>query len=85
MYGYGPHTFNRGAWHFCMRCDIKSKLNAMTWQRGLLLCRECLDPWPLEGQREQAISQVLTDGKVDFQIDPKLTYPIMDSDDLLMF
>ncbi|HEY1646275.1 MAG TPA: hypothetical protein VGF75_08030 [Candidatus Saccharimonadales bacterium] len=57
----------------------------MTWQRGLLLCSICLDPYPLEGQREQAIMLVLTDGKVDFQVSPKLTEPVVDSDDLMIF
>lgn len=81
----GPHTFNKGPWHNCSRCDKKCKLNAMTWQRGLILCRECLDPYPLLGQREEAIAQVLEDGKHDFQISPKLEFPEPDSDDLMMF
>ena len=81
----GPHTFNKGPWHFCMRCDKKTKLSAMTWQRGLLLCRICVDPYPLLGQREQAIMQTLTDGKSDFQVSPKLTEPVVDSDDLMLF
>ncbi len=82
---YGPHTFNKGAWHYCMRCDIKWKLSGMQWQRGLLLCPACVDPWPLEGQREEAIALVLSDGKVDFDVDPKLKDPVVDSDDLLIF
>lgn len=81
----GPHTFNRGPWHFCMRCAIKCKLADMEWQRGLLLCKVCWDPYPLLGQREQAIMEVLTDGKVDFQVSPKLMEPVVDSDDLMLF
>ena len=57
----------------------------MEWQRGLLLCQECYDPYPLEGQREQAIYQVLTDGKVDFDIAEKLKDPVTDTDDMLIF
>jgi hypothetical protein len=81
----GPHTFNQGAWHNCMRCDIKTKIAAMQWQRGLLLCSTCWDPWPLEGQREQGIAQVLMDGKVDFDIAEKLKDPVVDTDDMLLF
>lgn len=81
----GPHTFNQGAWHNCSRCDIKCKLSNMQWQRGLILCPECYDPWPLEGQREQAIAQTLMDGKVDFEIDPKLRDPVIETDDMLIF
>lgn len=81
----GPHTFNRGPWHNCSRCDIKTKLSELEWQRGLLLCKMCYDPYPLEGQREQAIAQVLMDGKVDFEIDEKLRDPVVDADDDLMF
>lgn len=82
---YGPHTFNQGPWHFCMRCERKWKISGETWQRGLLLCPFCVDPWPLEGQREQAIAQVLMDGKVDFQIAEKLRDPFVDTDDMLLF
>jgi len=82
---YGPHTFNKGPWHFCMRCDTKNKIADMEWQRGLLLCKECYDPYPLEGQREQAIAQVLMDGKYDFEIAPKLVDPVVDTDDELIF
>lgn len=81
----GPHTFNQGAWHNCMRCDTKTKIAAMNWQRGLLLCSRCYDPYPLEGQREQAIAQILMDGKVDFDIAEKLKDPVTDTDDMLLF
>jgi hypothetical protein len=83
----GPHTFNQGAWHNCMRCDEKTKLHILQWQRGLLLCPRCYDTgtFPLEGQREIAIDEVLTDGKYDFQIDPKLQDPIVDTDDMILF
>lgn len=77
---YGPVTFNQGAWHFCMRCERKTKLSNMRWQLGLLLCPICVDPWPLLGQREIAIAQKLQDGKVDFQIDPKLSDPVIEDD-----
>jgi hypothetical protein len=68
-----------------MRCERKWKVAGETWQRGLLLCPSCLDPYPLEGQREQAIAQVLMDGKVDFDIAEKLKDPFVDTDDMLLF
>lgn len=80
----GPHSFNQGAWHNCMRCERKTKLSALTWQRGVLLCRTCLDPWPLTGQREVAIAQVLMDGKQEFQVDPKLAEPVIEDDILYL-
>jgi recombinational DNA repair protein (RecF pathway) len=80
----GPHTFNKGPWHNCMRCDRKTKLARLNWQRGLLLCPICWDPYPLEGQREQAIANKLMDGKVDFKVSKKLTDPVVDTDDLMM-
>ena len=84
-YIVGPHTFNKGPWRFCMRCAVKTKIANMEWQRGLLLCKRCYDPYPLLGQREQAIAQVLMDGKYDFQIAPKLEDPVVDTDDELIF
>lgn len=59
----------------------------MTWQRGLLLCPLCLDVGdkPLLGQRDVAIAQALSDGKVDFRVDEKLVSPLPDQEDLLMF
>lgn len=81
----GPHTFNKGPWGTCYRCAEKTKLDVLQWQRGLLLCPTCYDPYPLEGQREQAIAQVLMDGKYDFEISPKLVDPVVDTDDELIF
>lgn len=82
---YGPHTFNQGPWHLCMRCDFRCKIAAMTWQRGLLLCQVCYDRGDLLGQREQKISQVLQDGKVEFQIAEKLQDPVQEPEDMFMF
>jgi hypothetical protein len=49
----------------------------MEWQRGLLLCDECLDTgiFPLVGMREPAIANVLTDGKEELAPVEKLRNP----------
>lgn len=80
----GQRTFLQGPWHYCGRCDDKTKIREMTWQNGILLCPTCVDQFMSSpGQREFMIDQVLSDGKVEFMPDPKLTDPDMDieSDD----
>jgi len=72
----GPRSFNEGAWHYCARCDCKTHIFDMDWQRGKLLCtiRNCWDDM-LEGQREQVIAQVLGDGQMEYAPVPKLREP----------
>lgn len=71
------HTYLTGPWHLCSRCDTRQKIAEMKWQRGLLLCDECYDtgPFPLVGQREPAIANVLTDGKEELAPVDKLRNP----------
>ena len=72
----GPkHTFWAGPWRYCSRCDRKTKIAEMQWQRGRLLCHFCFDEWPLLGQREIAIAQVLEDGKEELTPVEKLRDP----------
>lgn len=72
----GPkHTFWAGPWRYCVRCDRKTKIAAMQWQRGKLLCEHCYDSWPLLGQREAAIERVLADGKEELAPVEKLRNP----------
>jgi hypothetical protein len=47
----------------------------LRWQRGLLLCHFCFDAWPLLGQREIGIDEVLTDGKQELVPVEKLRNP----------
>lgn len=68
------HTYLTGAWHYCGRCDEKCKIADMTWQRGVLLCPECVDK-KLLGDRELAIAQVLNDGKEELAPVEKLRHP----------
>jgi hypothetical protein len=77
----GQRTFLTGPWHYCGRCDEKTKIKTMTWQNGALLCPTCVDRFPASpGVRERIIDQVLSDGKEEFQIDPKLLDPDSDID-----
>ena len=68
------HTLLQGPWHNCGICDKKTKIAKMTWQRGVLRCPGCVDA-KLLGQREVQIAEVLTDGKLEYVPDPKLTNP----------
>lgn len=68
--------FWAGPWRYCARCDRKTKIADMEWQRGKLLCkRYCFDSWPLLGQREPAIERVLADGKEELAPVEKLRNP----------
>lgn len=63
----GRRSFLVGPWHFCARCDTKTHIRDMAWQRGKLLCkiRKCWDTLLL-GDREPIIAQVLGDGREEF-------------------
>jgi hypothetical protein len=74
------HTWLTGPWHDCGICDRKTKLNTMTWQRGVLRCQKCVDK-KLLGQRDVQIAEVLTDGKEEFVPAPKLRFP--DHDEII--
>lgn len=68
-------SFLRGPWHYCARCDRKTHIDEMSWQRGLLLCnRYCIDE-NLLGEREIKIAQVLADGKEEYAPAEKLRNP----------
>jgi hypothetical protein len=72
------HTHFTGPWHYCDRCDSKTKIALMKWERGLLLCPKCQDSngTPgLLGERDIKIAQVLTDGKEEFAPVEKLRNP----------
>lgn len=63
------HTHLTGPWRYCARCDKKTKIKDMKWERGLLLGPECQDSNALPGllgERDVKISQVLMDGKEEF-------------------
>lgn len=71
-----PHTYLEGAWGTCARCYYRYHIaTEMEWQRGKLLCKaNCIDKMLL-GDREQAISNVLNDGKEELAPVEKLRNP----------
>ena len=72
------HTHLTGPWHYCDRCDSKTKIADMQWERGLLLCPKCQDAHGkigLLGERDVKIAQVLEDGKEEFVPVEKLRHP----------
>jgi hypothetical protein len=77
----GVRTMWQGPWHYCGRCDEKTKIAEMTWQNNVLLCPTCVDKFMASpGVRERMIAEVLGDGQVEFQIDEKLLNPEDDAD-----
>lgn len=72
----GRRSFLDGPWHFCARCDTKTHISDMAWQRGKLLCtiRNCWDQMLL-GQREPVIASVLGDGQKEFAPVEKIRDP----------
>jgi hypothetical protein len=77
----GPkHSFWIGPWHYCARCDKKCHISDMSWERGLLLCRQCQDAHGIPGllgERDVMIDMTLTDGKGEDELAPvdKLRHP----------
>ena len=73
----GKRSYLVGPWHYCSRCVHKTHISDMTWQRGLLLCPDCVDYGndgvPLIGQREQMIAAAFELPSTELQPDPKLT------------
>lgn len=77
------HTFWTGPWHYCDRCDHKTKIAIMKWERGLLLCERCQDSNSfagpgLLGERDVKVAQVLEDGKSEHELTPveKIRHPV---------
>jgi hypothetical protein len=71
------HTFWVGPWRYCGVCYRKTHIKDMKWQRGVLKCLRgsCYDEWPLPGQREIGIEEVLADGKQELIPVEKLRNP----------
>lgn len=72
------HTFWTGPWHYCDRCDSKTKVADCQWERGLLLCPRCQDAHGrlgLIGERDVKIALVLGDGAEEFAPVEKVRHP----------
>ncbi len=73
----GPRSWHKSPYHLCARCDDRTHISEMTWQRGLLLCPTCVDYGinPLIGQRELDIIRAFEVPTKEMEPDPKLTDP----------
>lgn len=73
----GKRSYLDGPYHNCARCDTRTHISHLNWQRGLLLCEPCTDTgndgYPLVGQREAAIASYLSHQTNELMPDPKLT------------
>jgi hypothetical protein len=73
------HT-NHGAWHFCQRSGIRSNLDEMIWEQGILVSPEFSDlqaggRFGILGSREADIARHLRQDTSDLQPHPKLSFP----------
>lgn len=86
----GVHTLNQGAWHYCGRCERKTKLDTeLQWQYGILLCFDCIDMYPvligaIEQQQNKVLEQIVQ--APDLRPNEKLTHPTVqvESDDIFL-
>lgn len=86
----GIRSWHASPYHYCARCNDRTHLSQMTWQRGLLLCnRKCYDTGvnPLIGERELAIIRAFEVPTQELEPDPKLVSPEVGSsgDDFINF
>lgn len=77
----GLRSLHGSPYHLCGRCGTRVHLSEMKWERGVLVCStmDCQDDegsFPLTGQREMAIEQVLNNiTDEEPKIDEKLINP----------
>lgn len=85
----GPRSWHKSPYHYCSRCNDRTHLSDMQWQRGLLLCPTCVDKGvnPLVGQRELDIIRQFEVPTHEMEPDPKLTDPnaSLSGDDIINF
>lgn len=85
----GIRSWHYGPYHYCGRCDDRTHISEMTWQRGVLLCPICVDygEYPLIGERQVAIEKAFEVPSRELEPDPKLTDPNINTtgDDLISF
>lgn len=75
----GKHT-DHGAWFYCQRSGIRSNLDDMVWEQGLLVAPEFSDlvaggQFGLLGSREADIARRIRENTTDLQPHPKLSQP----------
>lgn len=82
------HT-NHGAWHYCQRSGIRSNLDEMIWEQGLLVSPEFSDViaggrFGLLGSREADIARRLRQNTTDLQPHPKLSRENLPDEDIFL-
>jgi hypothetical protein len=82
----GKHA-DHGAWHTCMRSGIRSNLDDMIWEQGILVAPEFSDvlaggAFGLLGSRDADIARHLRDDTSDLQPHPKLSQTNLPDEDV---
>jgi len=66
-------------WHDCDRCGVSFRVTELTWQNGLLLCKDDVDN-PIMWQRDQMIQEVLGNGQPEADVAEILKNPNQESE-----
>lgn len=78
-------------WHYCSRCGAKTHISELTWQDGLLLCKQndCYDSErPALPQERDAMVTAMAQYAADsneMQPDPKIFPDSPDADEDIIF
>ena len=76
--GWAGKTTNHGAWHTCQRSGIRSNLDEMVWEQGILVDPHFSDAmsgggFGLLGSREADLARHIAHDTSDLQPHPKLS------------
>lgn len=85
--GWPNKTWDHGAYHYCFRSGIKSNLDLMIWEQGMLVSPEFSDTlagggFGLLGSRDADIARHIKDDISDLQPHPKLSEPNLPDEDV---
>ena len=85
--GWPGKTTNHGAWAYCQRSGIRSNLDSMVWEQGLLVDPEFSDVvagggFGLLGSRDADIARRIRQNTSDLQPHPKLSKPNLPDEDV---
>lgn len=71
-------------WHYDALFGIKTKMNNLDWQRGLLIADKDRDTMII-GEREAMIARILSEDSTELQPDSKLLEPTSSDEDDINF
>ena len=88
--GWPGKHIDSGAWHTCQRSGIRSNLDDMVWEMGILVAPEFSDlidggRFGILGTREADIARHLRQDTSDLQPHPKLSFPNTGADEDVYF